>query len=301
MKHATLLAAVLAAAATPAAAQQQCTLEYQRADNMFAAPGRPDGPLGKETLTLDPGETKVFNTDWKYEKQRNDGSNYFGSHTRIVRNAGQRPMTVRFRGDVASMAAGSAIAALKPDGAAKDRVQGLLNAGVSWQVRADLMEVNCPPAEKEPKKEAAKVPAPTGLVARQTSPREIVLNWQKVPDAKEYRVYVDPPAQPNLAGRPGVASGSGTHWVIPLPPSVAPSTVYRASIEAVGPTGAVSERAHFNPVAVHLPSGPGGPMPGGGSGPASGGAPSAATGQRCPAGEFVVGLDGAGKIVCGRP
>jgi hypothetical protein len=31
-------------------------------------------PARHETLTLKPGETKVFNTDWKYEKRRNDGS-----------------------------------------------------------------------------------------------------------------------------------------------------------------------------------------------------------------------------------
>jgi hypothetical protein len=73
--------AFLTAVAAPVAAQQQCTIEYQRADNALAAPGRPDGQLGVERLTLKPGETKVFNTDWKYEKQRNDGSNYYGSHT----------------------------------------------------------------------------------------------------------------------------------------------------------------------------------------------------------------------------
>lgn len=66
---------------------------------MWAAPGRPDGALGTETLTLQPGETKVFTTDWKYEKQRNDGRNYYGSHVRTVRNAGQRPINLVFRGN----------------------------------------------------------------------------------------------------------------------------------------------------------------------------------------------------------
>ncbi len=57
-----LLLVCLAITAAPAVAQQ-CRLEYQRADNMWAALGRPDGALGTETLTLQPGETKVFTTD----------------------------------------------------------------------------------------------------------------------------------------------------------------------------------------------------------------------------------------------
>lgn len=296
MNRAVFFAALLATAAAQAAAQQ-CALEYQRADNMWAAVGRPDGPLGKEMLTLEPGQTKVFNTDWKYEKRRNDGANYYGSHTRIVRNAGKGEMRIVLKGEIANSAVGAALAALKQDSAVKDRLLGLLHPGASWLVRADIMEVSCQSASKE-----AKVPPPGGLAARQTSPREIVLTWQKVPEAKEYRVYVDPPAQPHLAGRPGIASASGTRWVIPLPPSVAPSTVYRASIETVGPTGAISERVQFNPVAVQLASAPGGtPQTGSGSGSPPGGTPSGSPGQRCPQGEFVAGVDSAGKIICARP
>jgi hypothetical protein len=279
-------------------------LEYQRADNMFAGVGRPDGPLGRETLTLEPGQTKVFTTDWKYEKQRNDGANYYGSHTRIVRNTGKRPMKLVFRGDMGGMAA-SVLSALKKVGS--DRHLGMLNPGVSWNVRADLMEASCQSADTE-----AKVPAPTGLAARQTSPREIVLTWQKVPDAKEYRLYVDPPppSHPHLAGRPNIVSNSGTRWVITLPPSVTPSTVYRASIETVGANGAVSKRAEFNPVAVQLASGAGGtPQSGGGPGSTPGGTSNAPStpatpsfaGQRCPSGQFVAGFDDAGRIVCARP
>ena len=300
-----VLWALMATAAAPAAAQQ-CTLEYQRADNMFADMGRPDGPLGKEMLTLEPGQTKVFTTDWKYEKQRNDGANYYGSHTRIVRNTGKRPMKLVFRGDMGSMQGGmaaAAAAAMKKVGS--DRLLGTLNPGVSWDVKADLMEASCQSADKE-----AKISAPTGLAARQTSPREIVLTWQKVPDAKEYRVYVDPPQASHLAGRPGVIGGSGTRWVIVLPPSVTPSTVYRASIEAVGANGAVSKRAEFNPVAVQLASGAGGtPQSGGGPGSTPGGASNAPStpatpsfaGQRCPSGQFVAGFDDAGRIICARP
>jgi hypothetical protein len=293
MNRAIVLGMLMAVAAAPAAAQQ-CMLEYQRADNMWAAPGRPDGPLGKETLTLEPGQTKVFNTDWKYEKQRNDGANYYGSHTRIVRNAGKGEMRIVLKGEMAG-AIGAALAALKPDSAVKDRLLGRLHPGASWLLRADIMEVSCQSSE-------AKVPPPGGLAARQTSQREIVLTWQKVPEAKEYRLYIDPPARPDLAGRPSIAGASGTRWVITLPPSVAPSTVYRASIETVGPTGAISERVQFNPVAVQLASGPGGtPQSGGGSGPTPGGTASSPAVQRCPPGEFVTGLDGAGKIVCARP
>ena len=38
------------------------SLEYWRADNMWAAEGRPDGPLGKESISLPMGATQVFFT-----------------------------------------------------------------------------------------------------------------------------------------------------------------------------------------------------------------------------------------------
>lgn len=63
------------------------TLEYWRADNMWAAQGRPDGDLGKESLTIGIGQTRVFVTDWRYEKKRSDGTNDYGSHARRIRNA----------------------------------------------------------------------------------------------------------------------------------------------------------------------------------------------------------------------
>ncbi len=294
MNRAIVLGMLMAVAAAPAAAQQ-CTLEYQRADNMWSATGRPDGPLGKETLTLEPGQTKVFNTDWKYEKRRNDGENYYGSHARIVRNAGKRPIKVVFRGDDIGSMVGAARDVLSRAG--DNKAVGGLEPGISWNVRADLMEASCPVADKE-----AKVPPPSGLLAKQISPREIELTWQKVSEAKEYRIYVDPPPQPHLAGRPGVIGGNGSRWLITLPPSVAPSTVYRASIETVGPTGATSVRMQFNRVTVQLASGPGGtPQGGGGAGSPPTGTPSSSSGQHCPPGQFVAGLDSAGKIVCAKP
>lgn len=80
--QASAAAGITGAAASDGAA---CTLEYQRADNMWAAAGRPDGTLGIETINLLPGQRKVFITDWAYEKRVNDGSNYYGSHLRLAR------------------------------------------------------------------------------------------------------------------------------------------------------------------------------------------------------------------------
>ncbi len=274
-----LLLACLAIAAVPAAAQQ-CRLEYQRADNMWAALGRPDGVLGRETLTLEPGETKVFTTDWKYENERNDGRNYSGSHVRIVRNIGQRPIHLVFRGS--GLRVGGIIGSLSGD-----RGLSTLRPGASGNVKADLMEASCAAADKQ-----AVIAPPGGLAARQTSPTTILLTWERVPDAKEYRVYVSPPPQPHLANRPGIIGASGSRWVISLPPNVAPSTVYRASIEAVGANGAVSRRVEFHPVAVQLASAPSGTP----QTPATPGA-----GQRCPPGQFVTGFDPGGKIICAAP
>ncbi len=283
-----MASALLLATAAPALAQT-CTLEYQRADNMWAAVGRPDGPLGKESLTLQPGQKKVFITDWKYEKQRNDGENYYGSHTRIVTNTGKRPMVVDLKGDIAGFISGLR-GALRQTGG--DRAQGTLNPGTSWNVRADILEVSCAPADKEAK---ATVEPPANRVARQVSPNEIVLTWDKAPAAREYRVYVQPPPQPHLAGRPGVVGASGTRYVIVVPPNVPSGTAFHASIEAVGTDGAVSPRAAFNPVAVQRA-----PTAGGGT-PQTGAGTPATGGQRCPPGEFVSGFDGAGKIICARP
>ncbi len=81
-----------------------CRLDYQRADNMWAAFGRPDGQLGVETITLADGQTKAFITDWKYEKRRNDGTTYYGSHMRSASNPGQRPVTIEFHSLVSTAA-----------------------------------------------------------------------------------------------------------------------------------------------------------------------------------------------------
>jgi hypothetical protein len=299
VKRAIIFGALAAATAAPAAAQQ-CTLEYQRADNMWAAVGRPDGALGKESITLQAGQSKAFVTDWKYEKQRNDGNNYYGSHARVVTNTGKRPLRLDLKGDIAGFIGGLK-GALRQT--ASDRGEGELHPGTSWKIRADIQEVTCPTAAKEAKSETAPpggvanpatIEPPTGLVARQAGPNEIVLTWEKVPGAREFRVYVQPPPQPHLAGRPGIVGASGTRFVIVVPPNVPASTVYQAWIEAVGTNGAVSRRAGFSPVSIQRPQGSGG---GGPSSPAGG----SFAGQSCPPGQFVTGFDGAGRILCARP
>ena len=93
--HLPLVLGLALAASAPSLGAQSCTLEYRRADNMWANWGRPDGYLGSETITLQPGQKKIFATDWAYEKQRNDES--------VVKRAPRRPaaaaaVNVRLRG-----------------------------------------------------------------------------------------------------------------------------------------------------------------------------------------------------------
>jgi hypothetical protein len=104
-----------------------------------------------------------------------------------------------------------------------------------------------------------------------------------------------------------VISGSGSQWVIVVPPSVPAQTVYRAAIETVGRGGVVSQRVDFNPVAVQRPPSTlgGTPSTSGGT-PATSGTPStpvaaSPAGQVCAPGQFVTGFDGAGKILCAAP
>jgi hypothetical protein len=72
-----------------------CTFEYRRADNMWAPLGVPEGNLGVETITVKPGRSQYLKTDWKYEKLRNDGTTYYGTHLRIARNRGKRRIDLR--------------------------------------------------------------------------------------------------------------------------------------------------------------------------------------------------------------
>ena len=127
-------------------AAQSCVLEYQRADNMWAAFGRPDGALGTETITLAPGTSRVFVTDWKYEKTRNDGTNYYGSHLRIATNKGQIPATVEVvsaTSTVESMLGNFLGGAIK---LAWNRARVGMAQSSTRQYRADLAVVSCPKA-----------------------------------------------------------------------------------------------------------------------------------------------------------
>jgi hypothetical protein len=119
------------------------TLQYWRADNMWAAPGRPDGNLGMESITLADGQKRVFVTDWKYEKTRNDGTNFYGSHGRRLTNSGSRPVDVKlttFNDILPTMLAKLTAAALKlPPNYIR------LSPGTTVEIKADIQEVTSPP------------------------------------------------------------------------------------------------------------------------------------------------------------
>ena len=124
-------------------------LDYWRADNIWAAAGRPDGQLGKESISLPVGKTRVFVTDWKYEKKRNDGTNFYGSHGRVLENSGTVPIDVVLKGPLD----GGALASLlisKAGGLlggliqqiAGDRIR--LKPGVKVSIKNDIAEVLVP-------------------------------------------------------------------------------------------------------------------------------------------------------------
>ena len=148
----TALALSLAALASarPAAAQdelqkntgtntnpQTCLLEYQRADNMWAGFGMPTGILGVESISMRAGDSKYFITDWKYEKTRNDGTTYYGSHLRVATNKGQRRVAIQVKTlDI------TGLISFVRTGTNTYRVT--LEPGTVTKFRADLMEVACP-------------------------------------------------------------------------------------------------------------------------------------------------------------
>jgi len=157
---AVLAASVLGlVVAAPAAAQSApCVFEYRRADNMWAHWGRADGQLGAETITLQPGQKKVFATDWSYEKQRNDGTNFYGSHLRRAANRGSGPLQIKVRGPgsmftfarvAASLISTTATNPLFGTGAGV-LVNLVLGSSPTFQpgdsalFRHDLAEVSCP-------------------------------------------------------------------------------------------------------------------------------------------------------------
>jgi hypothetical protein len=113
-------------------------LDYWRADNMWAAAGRPDGNLGMESITLEQGQKRVFITDWKYEKQRNDGTNFYGSHGRRLKNSSGQVMDVK----VSSFEGISAAMMSNVTGAPTGFIR--LKADQTLDIKADIQEVSCP-------------------------------------------------------------------------------------------------------------------------------------------------------------
>ena len=113
-----------------------CRLDFQRADNMWAAFGTPTGSLGAESISLSPGQNKVFITDWKYEKQPNDGTNFYGSHLRIGTNATAKTIRLHLRSWTLT---GLQVFARTGN----DTFWIRLDPNTSKQFQADLMEVFC--------------------------------------------------------------------------------------------------------------------------------------------------------------
>ena len=140
------LAALMLGATASTATAQACSLDYQRADNMWAAFGRPDGNLGTENIALAAGNSRNFVTDWKYEKTRNDGTNFFGSHLRVVTNKGPLPVKIE------AFSASLGIRAMVNNVMANVRQiawnhgEITIPVGESREFRADLTVVRCPKA-----------------------------------------------------------------------------------------------------------------------------------------------------------
>jgi hypothetical protein len=117
-------------------ASDTCQLDYMRADNAWAAFGRPDGFLGTETVRVPVGQAKTFNPDWRFEKLRNDGVNYYGSHLRVATNTGPRYLRVFLRGAFGST------------------WDVILQPAERREFRDDLLSVGCPlPIVRPPRDE----------------------------------------------------------------------------------------------------------------------------------------------------
>ena len=110
----------------PSATSEVCTLEYQRADNMWAPAGDPQGSLGLERLTLHVSYQQNFDTWWGNEKRRNDGRTYYGSHLRVARNVGGHLIKLSVKGSDGRLTSVS------------------LGPGQSQQFQHDLWMVVCP-------------------------------------------------------------------------------------------------------------------------------------------------------------
>ena len=83
-------------AAAQSAGSDHCKLEYARATASWGT-AADASRNGWEAITLQPGQKKVFSTDWKYEKLKNDGTNYYGSHARYHSSTGNRTVRMVFK------------------------------------------------------------------------------------------------------------------------------------------------------------------------------------------------------------
>jgi hypothetical protein len=103
-----------------------CGLQaYYQRRTTWAASGRGQ-LLGVESIPLAAGTNKVFITDWKYEKQRNDGTTYYGSHLRIATNSSSRAVRLQL-----VTLAGASVTWVT------------LDPNTTKQFQADLREVYC--------------------------------------------------------------------------------------------------------------------------------------------------------------
>ena len=69
----------------------EIVLEYQRADNMMAASGKPSASLGTESVSINAGDFVEFETDWKYEKTKGTSNKRYGSHLRVGSGRADEP------------------------------------------------------------------------------------------------------------------------------------------------------------------------------------------------------------------
>lgn len=126
---------LVSAFASQSAFAQSCTLEYRRADNMWAPAGQPSPSLGVESVTIAKGQARSLLTDWKFEKLRNDGTTYYGSHFRLATNRGTTPVRVF----------GVMLRQTSSDDAWSKQSQGYyeIQPGVTKTLRDDIYSVGC--------------------------------------------------------------------------------------------------------------------------------------------------------------
>jgi hypothetical protein len=129
LRIAIAAAVLVALSAGPALAQSagtgDCRLVFTRADNMWGSAADSRRNLGIESITLQASQKKPFVTDWRYEKTKNDGSTYYGSHGRTFFNGGTRVLKL----------------ALKTNPVLTGTLY--LDPGQSREISGDIVEVIC--------------------------------------------------------------------------------------------------------------------------------------------------------------